>query len=641
MQVTVIPDSRGLSSTPGEPQTAPEQTLPRDAAGFEKLLMGTLGREITNRATAPVCDTPQLLALLAKAQINGKSPHDHQDSVLALLASEYGAGNLPLRERNILRFLDDVFRLLARDAHLDPVIVALLYRFQIPISRLALLDHAFLDNPDHSGRLLVDEICYHGIGWYEALGKSGQRFLDTVCDTLSRLDHEFDENGDSITRICRDLREALEKEKAQLDKLAERTIATEKGLFKVRRAEQESIDLINRITVGRKLPIEMIHLLHQQWYPVLKQILLHHDTASDTWARMKKLTTNMVWTLLPSTDEAEKRKKYAVIPKLPDFIHEELRQHALPGVNVDRMIDVLTGIHLRMLKGETLDMQPVIPLNSTSLQAGVDVEISQPLIQQARTVEIGQWFLMASDNGPVQRVRLAQKDEDANYYLFLTRSGMKAADLSIERLAYYLVNGRLKALNHYRPFSAAFLKLTKQLLVKHEEYELRDSRDREQALQKADNEARVRMLAAEKARKEAEALARQEAEARQQAEEARQRAEEEARHAEERRRADEMDRERAELAAREKAYRQAIETMSLGTWVQFFNDDGSITECNVALKMRSTNKFVFVNRAGIKVGEKKGDELLALMLEGKFAIVDQSSYSDSAIQRLIGSLKRD
>jgi hypothetical protein len=340
----------------------------------------------------------------------------------------------------------------------------------------------------------------------------------------------------------------------------------------------------------------------------------------------------MVWTILPCENDAERQKTMAIIPKLPEFISQELEKHSLPGINIQNIIDQLEFVHVQILKGEALELSPVKPLNSTSAESGIDMDISQHVIEHARSIDVGQWFLFTHKDDSLQRMKLAQKSDDN--LLFVNRAGLKAIDLSIEQAAYYLLNGRLKALNHQRPFSKVYLQQTAQLLQQYEAFVDRDKLELEHERKRAEKEERERIVAAEKARREAEESARRE-------ESARLKAAEEARKAEERRLNETIAKERLELEAIEKAYVDAINAMTLGTWVHFFDDQGESTECNLALKMRSTDKYVFVNRAGIKVAEKKGHELLALMKDGKFDIVDQASIADSAIQRLIGSLKRD
>ncbi|TNF36405.1 MAG: DUF1631 family protein [Gammaproteobacteria bacterium] len=634
MQVPINSPKKEASSLTGEQPVNKQRVLAHDAAEFERLLMATIGREpLPQNGQGTTANTKVLVTQLNQLQLKGIYPHSQKDSVLALLqANAPSAAHMSLRDRNIVQFLDQVFRALLTSVNLDPVIKALLHRVQTPITKLALLDHSFLDNPDHPGRLFVDDMCYHGIGWYDGIGKAGQRFMDSVCDALSQLDHRFDDKPAEFLTIYQDLADKLSKEKEQFRKLVERTVATEKGLQNVRKAEAEAIDLINRITAGKKLPPRITLLLQKDWYAVLKQILIHHGSDSDTWGRMKKLTTNVVWTVLPNETPAERQKAIAIIEKLPDFITGELESLQLPGISIQKIIDQLQWVHVQILKGEALEYLPVNPICSTSAEAGVDVDISQHVLNHARSIDIGQWFQFSQDGQIHQRIKLASKDNDQ--FLFVNRAGLKATDLSTEQVAYYLLNGSLKALENHRPFSKAYLQHTALLLRLYEELTERDAREAERERLRAEQEAAARAAAAEKARREAEETARRE-------EAARLKAEEEARKAEERRHAENLAKERAELEAREAAYKEAINGMPLGTWVQFFQENGDTLDCNLALKMRSTNKFVFVNRAGIKVAEKKGDELLALMKDGKFAIVDHGSVADSAIQRLIGSLKRD
>src|SRR5690606_14256130 len=150
-----------------------------------------------------------------------------------------------------------------------------------------------------------------------------------------------------------------------------------------------------------------------------------------------------VWTLLPSGDAQEKHKKYAIIARLPELIQQEMAVHELPGVNLDGIIATLDATYLALLKGEDLNSMTVTALNTTAVQTGIDVDISHTLIEHARAIECGQWFLLTPEEGAPLRIRLAQKDDTSNHYLFVNRAGLKALDASIEQLAYHLVNGRL------------------------------------------------------------------------------------------------------------------------------------------------------------------------------------------------------
>lgn len=82
-----------------------------------------------------------------------------------------------------------------------------------------------------------------------------------------------------------------------------------------------------------------------------------------------------------------------------------------------------------------------------------------------------------------------------------------------------------------------------------------------------------------------------------------------------------------------------IKGLHEGTWVEMIQEDDTRLRCRLAAIVQPGNRYVFVNRRGMKVAQKSRKEL-ALDLERKLLnILDESEVFDRALQAVIGTLR--
>ncbi len=82
-----------------------------------------------------------------------------------------------------------------------------------------------------------------------------------------------------------------------------------------------------------------------------------------------------------------------------------------------------------------------------------------------------------------------------------------------------------------------------------------------------------------------------------------------------------------------------VEAMTVGIWVEFVGEDEQNTRCKLAAKINAIDKFIFVNRQGVKVVEKTTIGLAKELKEGTVRIISDGLLFSRALESVIGNLR--
>ncbi len=85
---------------------------------------------------------------------------------------------------------------------------------------------------------------------------------------------------------------------------------------------------------------------------------------------------------------------------------------------------------------------------------------------------------------------------------------------------------------------------------------------------------------------------------------------------------------------------QKINALSEGSWVELEQNDHSVVRCKLATIVKPGDRYVFVNRRGMKVTEKTRMELARELQDEHLVLLDDSQVFDRALQTVIGNLRQ-
>ena len=83
---------------------------------------------------------------------------------------------------------------------------------------------------------------------------------------------------------------------------------------------------------------------------------------------------------------------------------------------------------------------------------------------------------------------------------------------------------------------------------------------------------------------------------------------------------------------------RAAQELQVGTWLEM-NEADSKVRCKLAAHIKSVDKMIFVNRAGMKVLEKNMLEIAYDIKSGQLTVLDDSLLFDRALENVISNLK--
>jgi len=84
-----------------------------------------------------------------------------------------------------------------------------------------------------------------------------------------------------------------------------------------------------------------------------------------------------------------------------------------------------------------------------------------------------------------------------------------------------------------------------------------------------------------------------------------------------------------------------VEAFSKGAWFEMHINDTTIVRCRLAAFIKATDKYIFVNRNGMKVTEKTKQELAAALRDQKIKEINNTVLFDRALEAVVSSMRKN
>ena len=88
-------------------------------------------------------------------------------------------------------------------------------------------------------------------------------------------------------------------------------------------------------------------------------------------------------------------------------------------------------------------------------------------------------------------------------------------------------------------------------------------------------------------------------------------------------------------------YISQVDSLNAGMWVEFAGEEEQNTRCKLAAKINAIDKFIFVNRQGVKVVEKTKNGLAQELKDGTVKIISDGLLFSRALESVIGNLREN
>lgn len=428
----------------------------------------------------------------------------------ALSQQRYETG----QARSVARVDDDVISLVSMlfdfildDPHLPAALKALVGRLQLPLLRVAIADKSFFSRSGHPARRLLNEIARATMGWNDQDDLRKDQLYNLLESIVGQLLDDPAPSNERFEILHEQLSSFVRVEQRRSDRLEQRTRDAEEGRAKVEAARSEVAQALNRMLVGRTLPVFAVDLLRDTWSQVMQMTWLREGADSSAWKDVLTTAERMLESVEPR-DRHPVGEQRALNVRVINALRDGLQLIGQDETQSAPMLERVGRLQRSVLALRKEPQQPayqpeqarvaepeakysagnkpvepaVTPGKEAAREASADggfatVVVTEPVLQpsaveaQAQTVEDlpsaaasawvaglhpGSWFELAAAEGQaLQRCKLAAIISFSGKYIFVNRNGMKVSELTQAALYRHYDQGLIRLLDDNQLFDRA------------------------------------------------------------------------------------------------------------------------------------------------------------------------------------------
>jgi hypothetical protein len=571
---------------------------------------------------------------------------EHQETLLKEVQKLFSGKGTYTQANNLAFLLDRIFDVWLRKNDFDTQLNTIFSKWRFIFYKCLLLTYA--TNLDQRGVKIrekaleifsstLESIAEYAKNWSPIPKRSQSILLDQLSAIELMFDAQEDFDDIFMERCSENWHSFLEKQKGKVDKITQRLIVSELKKNKAQYCLWLAHHYLNVLFNKRHLPQVLQNFLTEYWVLVIANKIedkLPEDMASKDaiivgcyHEELDLLCKNVVRVFCHKgesgfqladqiIDDLQKMSKEINLPANVFITESSKRQSSF--FSIDAAWEALSDTLLGLLQDqESVVIQTFKPLNIPDhlhQTYGNTEQFKDHVINFTDlNVSLGDWFIL-SDEGEFVSIKLISCFIQSQQLLFSNYLGMKSAQLSFLNFKDRVNEGTLKKLPKGQAFSGVFDQALKGLS------------------KVADNQKQARLIAAEKAKAEAERLLE---DRRKSDENANQRALEIAQ------RTQQLMTKRADKQRLEKenAILDIIRSFKLGAWIAIQGDDAEPQRFKLVVKLAVTGKYVFVDRLGVKRREFLELDLMQALQSEQIKILSDGAEFEDSLQRVVSRLR--
>ena len=256
-------------------------------------------------------------------------------------------------DNQIIDIVSMLFDFFFDDDSLPDPIKVLIGRLQIPILKVAILDNSFFNHKKHPARKLLDSISRASMGWSNDQGME-HVLIERIESIVNMLLQEFEDDISVFDKALDAFTEFLEEENSKSAEILDQVNAQEKEKEKKIRAAKLAADsLVNKVLKGKELSFPVTEFVQTLWNSVLFNAYLTQGASSNYWKNLRKITSALVWTLIPKDNEDDKRKLLKTLPALLRALSKGMEFVHIPMDEQNAVFQMLVVEHAKVMKKTT------------------------------------------------------------------------------------------------------------------------------------------------------------------------------------------------------------------------------------------------------------------------------------------------
>lgn len=344
-----------------------------------------------------------------------------------------------------LDLIDNIFGTISSDPDVNNNLKPALQDLQIPLAKLALLEHAFFTDPEHIGRQFIDRLSQLS----SPANFPNKRLEQGINSIVEQVVNEYETDSTVFTAAVDQISKLSQRQEAALRRNVERVVNTQQGLEKLRLAREHIDRLLAGELGGTDAPRVLLDLLQSGWRDILTMAHVQEGQDSQRVGEHLSILKQLHLQLLKQQRAGGQEQKNAELDARLEsrlaYLDNEIST-ALPTQIehqqvLSRLREILKGNSaLEMCDPENMLRKP--PISPEHLKTRLQ---SLPRLKRwanrAQELEIDSQLSYRDSQGDNRYMRLVWTNDSGDRHLFVNDRGQKAAELSTLQLARHLSRG--------------------------------------------------------------------------------------------------------------------------------------------------------------------------------------------------------
>ncbi len=485
-----------------------------------------------------------------------------------------------------------------------------------------------LTRPDiliHAGHplcKLIQQLFQQIAVWEPVGGKAGKRFIDWLQNLTHQLISLDINSSATIAEWQQGLQQLTDQDISRRLVLEQRQLETYQAHDNLEAARQTVTDYLNKRLSGQCLPVETGVFIRQRLRSDLQFMLIHQGVECPQWKRWQRLIQVLSWAF--SGDQPHKVNTLLppLIEQLAPIADQQDTDYwrffpAETDIN-DHYRNFFTQLQLDFLKALTqqpLDCESFPPLDTADTTTGSQVHavIDQQLIDDLSQYQHGHLFFVQQSLAGTEsnfywaKAKLLDKNPLHDRILLTRYSGQKLADYTFDQFTLGLASRVIRPLNVSSLYGSTLLATLRQL-----DKQFQHQQKLNQQLQE---EQMARGKAAHKASQEAIALQQTPVSPGRDS-------------------TNQLDGEQ------DLEYQTLLDSLHVGAWLQLQQAGVDPIKMKLAVKLQASNKYIFTDHLGQRLGDYSRTELLHLLAGQQLRILSQGTNFENSLEEIVRGLRK-
>lgn len=365
----------------------------------------------------------------------------------------------------VIEIVGLLFEYMLNDEQLPDSVKALLSYLHTPFLKVALLDKAFFNSPQHPARQLLNALVAAGERWVEPEGKHKSDVYQRMKAVVQRILDEFDNDVRLFSQLAFDFNHYLRQHARRVRLAEQRALQAARGEDKLKEIRLRVERYLQQKIAGDTLPTAVHKLLFEPWANFLAFNLLRFGSASEQWLAAAQVVDDLLAYLHAQDGDEQQLWTWR------DSLNERLIQgFQTVGYEAEAGQQLLAALHQARRERAALDIGAVAPQ-----AADIDAPITEPaaiaadpLLEKLSRLEFGTWFVFRADRPRKEQVqaKLAWSNSLTQHYMFVNRLGQQTAVKTGAELATGIRAGHVRILEQQEMvpfFERALERIAEQL----------------------------------------------------------------------------------------------------------------------------------------------------------------------------------